>query len=120
MDDRPAGVRIRPYRASDREHLKEITIVCFEPVSIDRAIEDNGTAHLGNGPAAPPRALLRGRQDASGRAAAKEGETTLEAEEHRIAATQSDAPACHTCGSIMLRTGSCYVCTNCGSNSGCS
>jgi ribonucleoside-diphosphate reductase alpha chain len=82
--------------------------------------EDNGTAHLGNGPAASPRAPLHGRQNASGRAAAKEGETTLEAEEHRIAATQSDAPACHTCGSIMLRTGSCYVCTNCGSNSGCS
>jgi ribonucleoside-diphosphate reductase alpha chain len=33
---------------------------------------------------------------------------------------QSDAPACHFCGSIMVRNGACYRCTNCGSTSGCS
>jgi ribonucleoside-diphosphate reductase alpha chain len=33
---------------------------------------------------------------------------------------QSDAPACHFCGSIMIRNGSCYRCANCGSTSGCS
>ena len=33
---------------------------------------------------------------------------------------QSDAPACHFCGSIMVRNGACYKCTNCGSTSGCS
>jgi ribonucleoside-diphosphate reductase alpha chain len=33
---------------------------------------------------------------------------------------QSDAPACHYCGSIMTRNGSCYRCSNCGSTSGCS
>ena len=31
---------IRKYRASDREILKEITIICFPKVSIDRNIED--------------------------------------------------------------------------------
>ena len=31
-----------------------------------------------------------------------------------------DAPACHECGSIMIRSGACYKCTNCGSTSGCS
>jgi ribonucleoside-diphosphate reductase alpha chain len=34
--------------------------------------------------------------------------------------TQSDAPPCHYCGSIMTRNGSCYRCANCGSTSGCS
>jgi len=34
--------------------------------------------------------------------------------------TQSDAPPCHYCGSIMIRNGSCYRCANCGSTSGCS
>jgi len=34
--------------------------------------------------------------------------------------SQSDAPACHYCGSIMTRNGSCYRCANCGSTSGCS
>lgn len=33
---------------------------------------------------------------------------------------QADAPACHYCGSIMTRNGSCYRCANCGSTSGCS
>ena len=31
-----------------------------------------------------------------------------------------DAPACTTCGSLMLRSGSCYRCATCGSTSGCS
>jgi ribonucleoside-diphosphate reductase alpha chain len=34
--------------------------------------------------------------------------------------TQSDAPPCHECGSIMIRSGSCYKCLECGSTSGCS
>jgi hypothetical protein len=34
--------------------------------------------------------------------------------------TDLDAPPCSDCGSIMVRNGSCYKCTNCGSTSGCS
>ncbi len=33
---------------------------------------------------------------------------------------QEDAPACHSCGAIMVRNGSCYKCLNCGETSGCS
>ncbi|HEY8514443.1 MAG TPA: vitamin B12-dependent ribonucleotide reductase [Candidatus Binatia bacterium] len=33
---------------------------------------------------------------------------------------QADAPSCSDCGSIMIRNGSCYRCTNCGATSGCS
>ncbi len=32
----------------------------------------------------------------------------------------SDAPACASCGWIMIRSGTCYRCENCGSTSGCS
>ncbi|MEI6668976.1 MAG: vitamin B12-dependent ribonucleotide reductase [Acidobacteriota bacterium] len=32
---------------------------------------------------------------------------------------QEDAPPCTMCGSIMVRSGSCYKCANCGSTSGC-
>jgi ribonucleoside-diphosphate reductase alpha chain len=32
---------------------------------------------------------------------------------------QEDAPPCTTCGSIMVRSGSCYKCSNCGTTSGC-
>jgi ribonucleoside-diphosphate reductase alpha chain len=31
-----------------------------------------------------------------------------------------DAPTCASCGSIMVRNGSCYKCMNCGDTSGCS
>jgi ribonucleoside-diphosphate reductase alpha chain len=32
---------------------------------------------------------------------------------------QEDAPPCTTCGSIMVRSGACYKCANCGTTSGC-
>lgn len=38
----------------------------------------------------------------------------------KIAQMQSDAPACHSCGTIMVRNGTCYRCLNCGETSGCS
>lgn len=34
--------------------------------------------------------------------------------------SQSDAPSCADCGSIMIRNGACYKCLNCGATSGCS
>jgi ribonucleoside-diphosphate reductase alpha chain len=34
-------------------------------------------------------------------------------------ANQEDAPPCSTCGSIMVRSGACYKCSNCGTTSGC-
>ncbi len=44
----------------------------------------------------------------------------LEKYEKQIFEAQSDAPPCPSCGTIMQRSGSCYVCPNCGSTSGCS
>jgi ribonucleoside-diphosphate reductase alpha chain len=35
-------------------------------------------------------------------------------------AEQRDAPFCYSCGNVMQRAGSCYVCPSCGSTSGCS
>ena len=31
----------------------------------------------------------------------------------------TDAPPCSTCGAIMIRSGACYKCVNCGATSGC-
>jgi ribonucleoside-diphosphate reductase alpha chain len=33
---------------------------------------------------------------------------------------QADAPSCSDCGAIMVRSGACYKCANCGGTSGCS
>ena len=32
---------------------------------------------------------------------------------------QEDAPPCSMCGAIMIRSGACYKCVNCGNTSGC-
>jgi ribonucleoside-diphosphate reductase alpha chain len=39
--------------------------------------------------------------------------------EYAAMRNQEDAPPCSTCGSIMIRSGSCYKCANCGTTSGC-
>jgi ribonucleoside-diphosphate reductase alpha chain len=52
--------------------------------------------------------------------AAEKAASVLEKNEKVVFQTQSDAPPCHECGSIMIRSGSCYKCLECGSTSGCS
>ncbi|MGE5314113.1 MAG: vitamin B12-dependent ribonucleotide reductase [Acidobacteriota bacterium] len=46
--------------------------------------------------------------------------SAIESNEKVIFQTQADAPPCPECGSIMIRSGSCYKCLQCGSTSGCS
>ena len=46
--------------------------------------------------------------------------SAMERNEKVVFQTQADAPPCHECGSIMIRSGSCYKCLQCGSTSGCS
>jgi ribonucleoside-diphosphate reductase alpha chain len=41
-------------------------------------------------------------------------------EEDRAFVSETDAPPCSDCGSIMVRRGACYACINCGTTSGCS
>ena len=53
--------------------------------------------------------------------AAGAGAAAIAARSSSFAAIQNqeDAPPCSTCGSIMVRSGSCYKCANCGTTSGC-
>jgi ribonucleoside-diphosphate reductase alpha chain len=64
-------------------------------------------------PTPEPPASRRASERASGSAAAAAPET-------KSTRLFEDAPPCSTCGSIMVRNGSCYKCLNCGSTSGCS
>ena len=34
--------------------------------------------------------------------------------------SMGDAPACDVCGTITVRSGTCYKCVNCGNSMGCS
>jgi ribonucleoside-diphosphate reductase alpha chain len=52
-------------------------------------------------------------------AAAGASPSTAPANPHSTIQNQEDAPPCSTCGSIMIRSGACYKCVNCGNTSGC-
>ncbi len=47
-------------------------------------------------------------------------ESSRIAEEVTTYLHETDAPACHVCGYIMVRNGACHKCQNCGATSGCS
>jgi ribonucleoside-diphosphate reductase alpha chain len=67
-------------------------------------------------PVAPPPDDL---SSAASLASVEPGDSLAE-KERAVFAMQADAPSCADCGSIMIRNGVCYKCTNCGSTSGCS
>ena len=52
-------------------------------------------------------------------AAAPLAATSAASNHHSTIQNQEDAPPCSTCGSIMIRSGACYKCSNCGNTSGC-
>jgi ribonucleoside-diphosphate reductase alpha chain len=74
-------------------------------------------------PAAESRVEARSDRDQGGAREARNGASAGPAETSRETAIPrmfEDAPPCSTCGSIMVRNGSCYKCLNCGTTSGCS
>jgi ribonucleoside-diphosphate reductase alpha chain len=70
-----------------------------------------------------PEQLLLDVTQSAGASAAKRADAiaTVHAKKSQFAAIQNqeDAPPCSTCGSIMVRSGACYKCSNCGTTSGC-
>jgi ribonucleoside-diphosphate reductase alpha chain len=60
-------------------------------------------------------------QDREEPVADAEGQTVLPIEESKpIDDVYGDAPMCYSCGVKMIRAGSCHVCQQCGTTSGCS
>ena len=80
-------------------------------------------------PDAQFRAGVNGREEHAGEVdavAPKRAHAAFEAQSsdpaavpHLTIRNQEDAPPCPTCGSIMIRSGACYKCANCGTTSGC-
>jgi ribonucleoside-diphosphate reductase alpha chain len=69
-------------------------------------------AHIAPAAVPEPKAVLQ--------SAATQASSVMEQNEKTVFANQADAPPCHECGAIMIRSGSCYKCLECGSTSGCS
>ena len=57
--------------------------------------------------------------DASAAARSLSSATSPKSASFAAIQNQEDAPPCSTCGAIMVRSGACYKCTNCGTTSGC-
>ena len=69
--------------------------------------------------AAAPQSPVGGGSQASGRSGATGSTKPAKPAEFAAFQAQEDAPPCSTCGSLMIRSGSCYKCVNCGTTSGC-
>jgi ribonucleoside-diphosphate reductase alpha chain len=65
-------------------------------------------------------ALPDARQATNASVARQPAQQISECRSVKDAMASGDAPSCKHCGSITRRNGSCYVCLNCGSSSGCS
>ncbi|MBI4417943.1 MAG: vitamin B12-dependent ribonucleotide reductase, partial [Ignavibacteriales bacterium] len=74
----------------------------------------------GEGAPAPVETMSSGPKEKKSDGKSAKVSSSLESNEKVVFQTQSDAPPCHECGSIMIRSGSCYKCLQCGSTSGCS
>lgn len=48
------------------------------------------------------------------------GQEQNTADVKKLMGTSADAPACRNCGNITMRNGTCYMCPNCGTTTGCS
>lgn len=81
-----------------KEDLKELGLLNGEKIVIEKEAED---------------------VESQSREIAKLSQFTREKEGFKYDLA-GDAPTCHECGGMMVRSGSCYVCTSCGATSGCS
>ena len=63
---------------------------------------------------------LKGELATSKPMASKEEPAATQQPSRANASLMGDAPPCSACGSITIRNGTCYLCPNCGTTSGCS
>jgi ribonucleoside-diphosphate reductase alpha chain len=84
-----------------------------EPADVDEASgADRASGASGAGKASGPAVV-------SGFSRTEVEKPAKKTSEYAAMRNQEDAPPCSTCGSIMIRSGSCYKCANCGTTSGC-
>ena len=81
-----------------------------------RETGDKGSGIGDRGPGSSSSVVAGGLQASGSKAP---GSAKPKTSEFAAIQNQEDAPPCSTCGSLMIRSGSCYKCTNCGTTSGC-
>ena len=101
-----------PYAKSIMDYIFRYLASRFltteEAAAVGVQIEESPGVKLGPSPLSGPAPQSKVQQPGPARAGA-----LLDIEDQ-------DAPVCFDCGSLMVRSGACYKCLNCGSTSGCS
>ncbi|MDQ6774148.1 MAG: vitamin B12-dependent ribonucleotide reductase [Candidatus Dormibacteraeota bacterium] len=101
-------------RFMDAEDQDAVGIVRREPPA---ATTEGATAQSAAG---NPTTAGAGPAASSNTAPPGNGHTTAAGPQKLTFVVNADAPACADCGSITVRSGSCYKCLNCGATTGCS
>ena len=115
--------RVLAYEYLDREDLVHVP----DPLRVahrEVAANDKGSHHAVLSPAAP-QPVMEGKDGPAVTAptlfaAAFAGGDASIADQKKMLGTSADAPACRQCGNITMRNGTCYMCPNCGTTTGCS
>lgn len=97
--DRSDLVHVQDPEKETKTHKPESTAPMQVPqIKISSALPEKATIMVKTGGAAVPQT----------------------ADVKKMMGTSADAPACRNCGNITLRNGTCYMCPNCGTTTGCS
>jgi ribonucleoside-diphosphate reductase alpha chain len=119
----PAGAtnnaRIR-FAKSIPDYVARWLAIEFLTEDERRSIGLEGPAAEGNGNGHAPVAAPAGKPAPGSSQTVKFETRPLDAFAPGSGAASEDAPSCAICGGIMVRSGTCYACTVCGSTSGCS
>lgn len=97
------------FRALAYEYLGREDLVHVK----DEDLKQNMESHLQN-------ELSKLRITAPKQTHKKEILDNIQSKTKELIGTSADAPACRNCGNITLRNGTCYMCPNCGTTTGCS
>ncbi len=105
--------RMLAYEYLDRTDL--VHVLDPERMSND---EDEGTQELSQVRVTAPKSSKPAEKSTAPKA--MKVSASKEEDVKKMMGTSADAPACKNCGNITLRNGTCYMCPNCGTTTGCS
>lgn len=105
--------RMLAYEYLDRTDL--VHVLDPERMSND---EDEGTQELSQVRVTAPKSSKSTEKSTAPKA--MKVSASKEEDVKKMMGTSADAPACKNCGNITLRNGTCYMCPNCGTTTGCS
>ncbi len=111
--------RVLAYEYLGREDLIHVVPDQANQLERNAAIHANGSAEkkteiVKNIGIAIPKSVKEAKQPT---AEARQASNSMNS---MLKESQSDAPACGTCGNMTVRNGTCYKCLTCGSTTGCS